>query len=37
MKILLGDFNAQLGRKDIVIRQMGMRVYIRVVTIIVLE
>src|SRR5215468_1335688 len=33
MKILLGDFNAKVGREDIFKQQLGMRVYIRIVTI----
>jgi hypothetical protein len=33
MKILLGDFNAKVGREKASNRQLGMRVYIRVVTI----
>jgi exonuclease III len=27
MKILLGDFNAKLGKEDILNRQVGMKVY----------
>ena len=37
MKILLGEFNAKLGRQDISTQQLGMRVYIRIVMIMVLE
>jgi len=33
MKILLGDFNAKLGREGFLNRQFGMRVYIRIVMI----
>jgi len=36
MKILLGDFNAKLERDDIS-KQLGMRVYTRIVMIMVLE
>jgi len=36
MKILLGDFNANVGRENISNRQLGMRVYIRIVMIMVL-
>jgi hypothetical protein len=31
MKILLGDFNAKIGRKDILNRQLGMKVYTKLV------
>ena len=37
VKILLFDFNAKLGRKIFSNQQIGMRVYIRIVMIIVLE
>jgi hypothetical protein len=37
MKILLGDFNTKVERENISNRQLGMRVYIRMVTIIGLE
>ena len=38
MKILLGDFNAKVGEERIFSnRQFGMRVYIRIVMIMVLE
>jgi hypothetical protein len=36
MKILLGDFNAKVGRKD-TFKLLGMRVYISIVAIMVLE
>ena len=35
--ILLGEFNAKVGRKNISNRQLGKRVYIRMVMIMVLE
>jgi hypothetical protein len=31
MKILLGDFNAKVGRENIFKLKLGMRVYIRIV------
>ena len=37
MKFPLGDFNAEVGRQNIFKRQLRMRVYIRVVMIMVLE
>jgi hypothetical protein len=37
MKILLGDFNAKVGREDLSNRLLGMRVYITIATIMVLE
>jgi len=38
MKILLGDFSAKVERERIFLsRQLGMRVYIRIVMIMVLE
>jgi len=37
MKILLGDFNAKVGKRIFSNRQLGMRVYIRVVIIMVLD
>jgi len=37
MKILLGDFNEKAGRENIFKRQLAMRVYVRVVMIMVLE
>jgi len=37
MKILLGEFNAKLGRGDIFEPTIGMRVYISIVMITVLE
>jgi hypothetical protein len=33
MKILLGDFNAKVGREDISNQQMGMRVHMKLVMI----
>jgi exonuclease III len=33
MKILLGDFNAKVGKEDILIRQMGLKVYTKLVMI----
>ena len=36
-KILLGDFNAKLGRATIFVPTLGMRVYIRIVMIMLLE
>jgi exonuclease III len=33
MKILLGDFNAKVGREDIFNRQLGMKVYTKLVMI----
>jgi hypothetical protein len=33
MKILLGDFNAKVGREDISNQQLGMRVYTKLVMI----
>jgi exonuclease III len=33
LKILLGDFNAKVGREDILNRQLGMKVYTKPVTI----
>jgi hypothetical protein len=29
VKILLGDFNAEVGREDILNRQLGMKVYMK--------
>jgi exonuclease III len=37
MKILLGDFNAKVGREDISNRQLGMNVYTKSVMIMELE
>jgi hypothetical protein len=39
MKILLGDFNAKVGERERIFsnRQLGMRAYIRIVMIMVLE
>ena len=37
MKILLGDFNAKVGRENIFKPTLGMRVYIRIVKIMGLE
>ena len=37
MKILLGDFNAKVGKSIFSKRQLGMRVYIRILTIMELE
>jgi hypothetical protein len=37
MKIPLGDFNAKVGRENILKPILGMRVYIRIVMIMVLE
>ena len=37
MKILLGDFNAKVGRENISNQQLGMRVYIRIVMIMELD
>jgi hypothetical protein len=37
MKILLGDFNAKVGRENILNQQLGMRVCIRIVMIMVLD
>jgi hypothetical protein len=37
MKILLGDFNAEVGREDTSNRLLGMRVYITIVMIMVIE
>jgi hypothetical protein len=37
MKILLGDFSAKVGREDTFNQQLGMRVYIRIVMIMVFE
>ena len=37
MKILLGDFNTEVGTENISNRQLRMKVYIRIVMIIVLE
>jgi hypothetical protein len=31
MKILLGDFNAKVGREDFLNRQLGMKVYTKLV------
>jgi exonuclease III len=33
MKILLGDFNAKVGRQDMLNRQLGMKVYTKLVMI----
>jgi len=35
--VLLGDFNAKMGRENIFKLKMGMRVYIKIVMIMVLE
>jgi len=37
MKILLGDFNAKVGRENISNRQLGMRYYIEILLLMVLE
>jgi exonuclease III len=37
MKILLGDFNAKVGRKDIFVQQLGMRVCMKIILIMGLE
>jgi len=37
MKILLGDFNVKVGRENIFNRKLGMRVYIRIIMIMVLD
>jgi len=37
MKILFGDFNAKVGERIFSNRQLGMRVYIRIVMIMELE
>jgi hypothetical protein len=37
MKILFGDFNAKVGREDILNRQLGMKVYMKLVMILELE
>jgi hypothetical protein len=37
MEILLGDFNAKVGRGNVLKLTRGMRVYIRIVMIMVLE
>jgi exonuclease III len=37
MKILLGDFNANVGREDIFNQQTGMRFYVQLVMIMGLE
>jgi hypothetical protein len=37
MKLLLGDFNAEVGRKDILKPTIGMRVYMKLVMIMELE
>jgi exonuclease III len=37
MKILLGDFNAKVRREDVLIRQLGMKVYMKLVMIMELE
>jgi hypothetical protein len=37
MKILLGDFNAKVGRQDILNRQLGMKVYPKLVMMMELE
>jgi len=37
MKILLGDFNAKVGGENIFKLKVGIRVYIRIVMIMVLE
>jgi hypothetical protein len=36
MKIMLGDFNAKLRREDIFNRQLGMRVCLKIIMIMVL-
>jgi hypothetical protein len=36
MKILLGDFSAKLGRRILSKRRLGMRVYMRIVMIMML-
>jgi hypothetical protein len=33
MKVLLGDFNAKVGREDIFKRQLGMRIHTKLVVI----
>ena len=37
MKILLGDFNIKVGRENVFKQQLGMRVFISIVMIMVLE
>jgi exonuclease III len=37
MKILLGDFNANVGREDILNRQLGMKEYTNLMMIMVLD
>jgi hypothetical protein len=37
MKILLGDFNAKVGREDFLNRQLGMKVYAKLVMIMELD
>jgi len=37
MKILIGDFNTKVGRENIFKPTIGIRVYIRIVMIMVLE
>jgi hypothetical protein len=37
MKILLGDFNAKVGREDFLNRQFGMKVYAKLVMIMELD
>jgi hypothetical protein len=37
LKILLGDFSAKVGRQNILNRQLGTIIYIRIVMIMVLE
>jgi hypothetical protein len=37
VKIMLGDFNAKVGRKDILNRQLGMKVYAKLVMTVELE
>jgi hypothetical protein len=37
MEIILDDFNSKLGRENILNRQLGKRVYIRIVMIMGLE
>jgi exonuclease III len=37
MKILLGDFNAKVSREDVYNRQLGMKVYTKIVIIIYLR
>jgi hypothetical protein len=37
MKILLGDFNAKVGREEVLNRQLGMKIYTKLVMILKLD